>query len=221
MKALKAQGIPLITFRAAAGDGPSTVSMRRRSSATTSPARRNTVVEAIKTGKPIVGVEPGRESLAIFGMTPIMRDGKSAGQCRRRRRLRQGIRRSRQKALRRRPRGAFVRRQGLQEAVLDLRRRGGRHAGRAEERVRRRSRCAATPRSTAIPPRSISGRSRITPASRSALLELIKDTTEYEAAAASSQRNLILGTLAILAGASCWRSCSVAACRAHWPRSPR
>ena len=34
-----------------------------------------------------------------------------------------------------------------------------------------------------------------------AVLEVIKDTSEYEAAAASSQRNLILGTIAILAGA--------------------
>jgi methyl-accepting chemotaxis protein len=34
-----------------------------------------------------------------------------------------------------------------------------------------------------------------------AVIELVKDTTEYEAAAASSQRNLILGTVAILAGA--------------------
>src|ERR1700716_554928 len=34
-----------------------------------------------------------------------------------------------------------------------------------------------------------------------AVIELVKDTTEYEAAAASSQRNLILGAVAILAGA--------------------
>ena len=34
-----------------------------------------------------------------------------------------------------------------------------------------------------------------------AVIELVKDTTEYEAAAASSQLNLIFGTLAILAGA--------------------
>ena len=60
-----------------------------------------------------------------------------AGQCRRRRRLRQGIRRSRQEALRHRPCGLFVRRQGLQEAVLDLRRRSGRDLRRAEGRVRR------------------------------------------------------------------------------------
>jgi methyl-accepting chemotaxis protein len=35
-----------------------------------------------------------------------------------------------------------------------------------------------------------------------AVIEVIKDTTEYEAAAASSQRTLILGTFAILAGAA-------------------
>jgi methyl-accepting chemotaxis protein len=35
-----------------------------------------------------------------------------------------------------------------------------------------------------------------------AVIELVKDTTEYEAAAASLQRNFILGTLAILAGAA-------------------
>jgi methyl-accepting chemotaxis protein len=34
-----------------------------------------------------------------------------------------------------------------------------------------------------------------------AVLEVIKDTSEYEGAAASSQRNLVLGTIAILAGA--------------------
>jgi methyl-accepting chemotaxis protein len=34
-----------------------------------------------------------------------------------------------------------------------------------------------------------------------AVIELVKDTTEYEAAAASSQRNLILGTVVILAAA--------------------
>ena len=35
------------------------------------------MVEATRTGKQIVGVEPGREALSIFGMTPIVRDGKS------------------------------------------------------------------------------------------------------------------------------------------------
>ncbi|MDR3515793.1 MAG: methyl-accepting chemotaxis protein [Azospirillaceae bacterium] len=39
--------------------------------------RRASLVEANKTGTAIVGVEPGRDSLNIFGMTPILRDGKS------------------------------------------------------------------------------------------------------------------------------------------------
>src|ERR1019366_7061109 len=34
-----------------------------------------------------------------------------------------------------------------------------------------------------------------------AVLEVIKDTTEYEAAATRAQRDLLLGTVAILAGA--------------------
>ena len=34
-----------------------------------------------------------------------------------------------------------------------------------------------------------------------AVLEVVKDTTAYEAAASSSQRNLLLGTAVILAGA--------------------
>ena len=135
MKALIAQGIPLITFQVPAVDRPSTGSTRRRCSATTSRDAANTVVEALKTGKPIVGVEPGREALGIFGMTPILRDGKIIGEHRRRRRLRQGIRRSRQKALRHRPCRAFVRRQGIQETVLDLRRHRGRHARGIEERA--------------------------------------------------------------------------------------
>ena len=77
MKALTAQGIPLITFQAAAGDRLSTASTTPKVFGDDVSARRNTVVEANKTGKPIVGVEPGRETLGIFGMTPIMRDGKS------------------------------------------------------------------------------------------------------------------------------------------------
>jgi methyl-accepting chemotaxis protein len=39
--------------------------------------RRITVVEANGSGKQIAGVEQSRLSLGIFGMTPILRDGKS------------------------------------------------------------------------------------------------------------------------------------------------
>src|SRR4030088_577754 len=75
MKALMAQGIPLITFQTP----PALVFYRvhaPKAFGEDISARRNTVVEAGRTGKPIVGVEPGRESLGIFGITPIMRDGK-------------------------------------------------------------------------------------------------------------------------------------------------
>ena len=110
----------------ATGHGRSTASMRQKCSVTIFRHGAAPWSRRLKTGKQIVGVEPGREALSIFGMTPIMRDGKSAGQCRRRRRLRQGIRRSRQEALRHRSCGTLLRRQGFQEAVLDLRRRRGR-----------------------------------------------------------------------------------------------
>src|SRR3954464_12430658 len=76
MKALIAQGIPLITFQTS----PALVFYRVHAPKVFGDdisGRRSTVIEAIKTGKSIVGVEPGREMLSIFGMTPIVRDGKT------------------------------------------------------------------------------------------------------------------------------------------------
>ena len=76
MAALKLQGIPLISFHTP----PATAFYRAHDPKTFGEdisARRTTVVESNKTGKPIVGVEAGRDSLSIFAMTPIMRDGKS------------------------------------------------------------------------------------------------------------------------------------------------
>ena len=69
MKALMAQGIPLITFQTPPGLVFYRVHAPKVFGDDIS-SRRNTVVEALKTGKPIVGVEPGREALGIFGMTP-------------------------------------------------------------------------------------------------------------------------------------------------------
>src|SRR5947209_3855477 len=76
MNALKAQGIPLITFQKAPGVVIYRVHAPKVFGDDIS-GRRTTVAEAIKTGKQIVGVEPGREALSIFGMTPIVRDGKT------------------------------------------------------------------------------------------------------------------------------------------------
>ena len=66
MKALIAQGIPLITFQTP----PALVFYRvhaPKAFGDDVSGRRATVVEAIKTGKQIVGVEPGREALGILG----------------------------------------------------------------------------------------------------------------------------------------------------------
>src|ERR1044072_3886094 len=72
LEALKAQGIPLITFWRA----PATAIYRIHNPKVfddDASTRRVTVVDSIKTGKSIVGVEPGRAALSIFGMTPIVR----------------------------------------------------------------------------------------------------------------------------------------------------
>src|SRR4029077_7690542 len=62
LEAIKAQGIPLISFHA-----PPAISVYRahdpKHFGEDISARRATVVESNKTGKPIVGVEAGRDSL--------------------------------------------------------------------------------------------------------------------------------------------------------------
>ncbi len=164
--ALKAQGMSLLmTFTLP----PATIFLRvhdPKSFGDDISARRHAVVERTRTGKPIVGVEMGRDTLSIFAMTPIMRDGKSIGLAENGVAVRQGFRRPRQAALRRRSRRALFRRQGLQATLLDLRRCRGRHARRAEERVRPARSLRRDATLGGIPPRFISVRSRITPASR-------------------------------------------------------
>jgi hypothetical protein len=125
-----------------------------------------TVVKAIKTGKPIVGVEPGREALVIFGMTPIMRDGKTLANV--------DVGAAFGKEFVDRAKKRF----GIDLAVYSYDGKDsrscprpsamrGRPRRRAQGRVRRPA-LRRDARSQAGPPRSISGRSRITPASRSA-----------------------------------------------------
>src|SRR6202011_64783 len=77
-KALKAQGMPLMNLILP----PATIFLRvhdPKAFGDDISARRITVVTANKTGKPIVGVEQGRDTLGIFAMTPILRDGNSLG----------------------------------------------------------------------------------------------------------------------------------------------
>src|ERR1700730_12630537 len=78
LAAIKPQGMPLISFHTP----PATAFFRVHEPKLFGEdisSRRKTVVESNQTGKPIVGVEPGRESLGVYGITPIIREGKSIG----------------------------------------------------------------------------------------------------------------------------------------------
>jgi methyl-accepting chemotaxis protein len=199
LESMKAQGIPLISFWQAPavsfyrvhapkvfGDDAST--------------RRSTVVESIKMGKPIVGVEPGREALSIFGMTPIMRDGKTLANV---------------------DVGAAFGKEFVERAKkrFDIDIAVHSFDGKAFKRLsstfgesviatadelkgvidghplRREAELNGHPAALYV------GQIKNYAGQPVGVLEIIKDTTEYEAVAASSQRNLILGTAAILAGA--------------------
>jgi methyl-accepting chemotaxis protein len=200
MKALMAQGIPLITFQT-----PPALSFYRvhapKVFGDDVSGRRHTVVEAIKTGKPIVGVEPGREQLGIFGMTPIMRDGKVLANT--------DVGAAFDKEFVDRAKTRF----GIDLAV---------HSFDGKEFKKLSSTfgdaVVATPdelksvfngtpqHRDAIfgghPAALYVGQVKNYAGQPIAVIEIIKDTTEYEAVAARSQRNLIFGTLAILAAAA-------------------
>jgi len=199
MKALTAQGIPLITFQ----KPPAHVIYRVHAPKVFGDdisSRRNTVVEANKTGKQIVGVEPGREALSIFGMTPIMRDGKSLAnvdvgaafgkefvdRAKKRFGIDLAVYSYDGKDFKRLSStfgDAVVATPGELKSVFD------------GQPVRRDATVNGHPAALYL------GQIKNYAGQPVGLLEVIKNTTEYEAAAASSQRNLILGTLAILAGA--------------------
>jgi methyl-accepting chemotaxis protein len=200
LAALKSQGMPLISFHAP----PATAFFRVHAPKLFGEdisARRATVVESNATGKPIVGVEPGRDSLGIFAMTPIMRDGKSLavadigvsfGK--------QFVDSAKQRfgvdlAVHRFDGKAFVRiastlgdssdtTQDELKSVFD----GG--------TLRRDATLNGHPAALYL------GQIKNYAGQPVAVIELVRDTTEYEAAAGRSQRNLILGTIAILVAAA-------------------
>ena len=199
MESIKGQGIPQISFWQA----PATAFYRIHAPKVfgdDASARRSTVVEAIKTGKSIVGVEPGREALSIFGMTPIMRDGKTLANVDvgaafgkefvERAKQRFGIDLAVHsfdgtmfKKLSSTYGETVVATQDDLKGVID---------GRP---VRRDAELNGHPAAVYI------GQIRNYAGQPVGVLEIVKDTTEYEAASASAQRHLILGTAAILLGA--------------------
>jgi methyl-accepting chemotaxis protein len=200
MKALTEQGIPLITIQVP----PSTSFYRVHSPKTFGDdvaGRRTTVVEALKTGKPIVGVEPGREALSIFGMTPILRDGKVLANI--------DVGAAFGKEFVDRAKKRF----GIDLAVHSfdgkefkrLSSTFGDTAVATPEELKRVFDGAPLHRDASFgghPAALYVGQIKNYAGQPVAVIEVIKDTTEYEAAAASSQLTLILVTLGILAFAA-------------------
>src|SRR3984893_16208658 len=198
-KALIAQGIPLITFQVAPATSFYRVHAPKIFGDDVS-GRRSTVVEAIKTGKPIVGVEPGREALGIFGLTPIMRDGKSFANV--------DVGAAFGKEFVDRAKQRF----GIDlavhwfdgKAVKRLSSTFGDGVVATQDELKSVFDGAALQRDATIgghPAALYVGQVRNYAGQPVAVIEIIKDTTEAEAAATRAQLHLLLATLAILAGA--------------------
>ncbi|MCK1395529.1 methyl-accepting chemotaxis protein [Bradyrhizobium sp. 1] len=198
-KALKTQGIPLITFQL-----PPALAFYRvhtpKVFGDDVSGRRATVVEALKTGRQIVGVEPGREALGIFGMTPIVRDGKNLAL------VDVGVAFGKE----------FVdrakKRFGIDLAVYSvdgnnlnkLSSTFGENAVAKPDELRAAIDGAPLLREAELdghPVAVYAGPIKNYAGAPVGVLEIIKDTTEYEAAFSAAERNLILGTVAILAAA--------------------
>jgi methyl-accepting chemotaxis protein len=198
--ALKLQGIPLISFHT-----PPAIAFFRahdpQKFGEDISARRTTVVESNKTGKPIVGVEAGRDSLSIFAMTPLMRDGKSMavadigvsfGK--------QFVDSTKQRfgvdlAVHRFDGKAFTRISSTMGDSSEV----------TQDELKSVFDGGTLRRDTVLnghPAALYVGQIKNYAGQPIAVIELVKDTTAYEAAAASSQRNLVFGALAILAAAA-------------------
>jgi methyl-accepting chemotaxis protein len=164
-------------------------------------SRRQTVVETNKTGRAIVGVEPGRDTLNIFAITPIMRDGKDIGDAdigvlfgkqfvdgaKRRFGVDLAVHRFDGKAFAN-VASTFAESSVVTQDELKSVFEGG--------TLRREATLTSHPAAVYL------GQIKNYAGQPVAVLELVKDTTEYEAAAASSQNHLILGTIAILGAAA-------------------
>lgn len=198
-KALKAQGIPLISFQVP----PATSFYRVHTPKTFGDdvsGRRITVVEALKTGRQIVGVEPGREALGIFGMTPVMRDGKAIANV--------DVGAAFGKEFVERAKKRF----GIDLAVYSIDGKAlnklsstfGENAVAKPEELKAVIDGPPLLREAELDGHPVAvyvGAIKNYAGTPVGVLEIIKDTTEYEAAFAAAERNLILGTVAILAGA--------------------
>src|ERR1700735_2578334 len=200
LEAIKAQGIPLISFHA-----PPAINFFRahdpKHFGEDISARRNTVVEANRTGKAIVGVEAGRDSLSIFAMTPIMRDGKSIAVAD------IGVSFNKQFV------DSVKQRFGVDLAVhrfdgkafVNIGSTFAEQSLATQEELKSAFDGGALRRDTTLGGHPVAlylGQIKNYTGQPVAVIELVKDTTAYEAASTSSQRTLIFGTIAILIAAA-------------------
>ena len=199
-KALKAQGMPLMNLILP----PATMFLRvhdPKAFGDDISARRVTVVTANKTGKPIVGVEQGRDTLGIFAMTPIMRDGKSLAV------VDVGVTFGKEFVDRAKQRF------GIDLAVhwfdgkafKTLSSTFGDSVVATPDELKSVFDGATVQRNATVGGHAAAlyiGQVKNYAGQPVAVIEVIKDTTEYEAAATRAQRDLLLGTVAILAGAA-------------------
>jgi methyl-accepting chemotaxis protein len=200
-KALKAQGMPLLNF-----ETPPAIMLLRthdpKAFGDDISARRTTIVEANRTGKPISGVEMGRDSLSIWSMTPIMRDGKSLAV------VEDGIPFGNEFVERAKRRfGVDLAVHGFDGKTLTrLASTFGNEVVATQDELKRSFGGDTTVHREGTlggrPVALYAGQIKNYAGQPVAVLELVKDTSEYEAAAASAQRTLLLGTLAILVAAA-------------------
>jgi methyl-accepting chemotaxis protein len=200
MPALKAQGIPLVNVWM-----PPAINFYRvhepKIFGDDTSKRRITVVEANASGKQIAGVEQSRLSLGIFGMTPIMRDGRSLATV--------DVGAAFDKEFVDRAKQRF----GIDLAVhwfdgqvfkmlsstmgnVDMATADELKRAFGGEMVSHDATLGDHPAALYI------GQIKNYAGNPIAVLEIVKDTTQYEAAASNAQRTLLFGTLAILAGAA-------------------
>ncbi len=198
-KALKTQGMPLMNLILP----PATIFLRvhdPKAFGDDISSRRAAVVTANASAKPVVGVEQGRDTLGIFAITPIVRDGKSIAAF---------------------DVGAifgkeFVdhakQRFGVDLAVhwydgktfKTLSSTFGDRVVATRDELKSVLDGATLQRDASLdghPAALYVGQIRNYAGAPIAVLEVVKDTTAYEAATSSAQRNLLIGTAVILAGA--------------------
>ena len=212
--ALKAQGIPRFGIIAP----PATIFLRPLdpdSHGDDISARRPTVVLANQTGKALAGVEMGPEALATYATTPVMRDGKSLAV------IDIGV--AFGKAFVDRIRQRF----GIDLAVHSfdgtrfhtLASTFGDIGVATPEELKAALDGAELRRDATFgghPAAVWLGRIKNYSGQPVAVLELIKDTTQYDAVAAGALRNLLLATTTILGvWRFAWPCCLDAACRAR------